>query len=65
MKKLSGAMTMPSPCTFTHIHTFPHPSTPIPIPSTEYRSMTPLHKRVAEAMAEVYGLYTFKNCEIR
>lgn len=31
----------------------------------EYRSMTPLHRKVAEALAEVYGLYDMRNCEIR
>ena len=31
----------------------------------EYRSMTPLDKKVSAALAKVYNMYEHKNCEIR
>lgn len=31
----------------------------------EYRSATPMHKRLSTRMAELYGLYAYKNAEIR
>lgn len=31
----------------------------------EYRSATPMHKRLTAHMAALYGLYNYKNSEIR